>query len=248
MSIATMDRIASQSRWRARPVAEKALIGLGFLALAIVLPPWPGAALVAAVMLAITFFGARVSLRFWLSVAALPLGFLLTGAAVLMVQIGPEGLALAPGGPAAAAALAVRALAATFCLLFLATTTPAADLLGAARRLGLPGEIVEIALLTYRFVFILAEEAAAMTVAQRARLGHATRRRWLRATGQVIAALLPRALARARRLELGLAARNWQGEMRVLSARAPARLPVLALILCGQALVVALTLWAGRGP
>jgi len=239
MSIASIDRVASQGHWRNRPLAEKTLIGLGFLALAVTLPPFPGAFLVMAAVLAFTFAGARVPLRFWASVAVLPLGFLATGALVLLVQIGPDGIGLAPGGPAAVAALLARATAATCCLLFLATTTPAADLLSGLRRWGVPAEIVEIALLTYRFVFILAEEAAAMTTAQRARLGHSSRARWLRSTAQVIAALLPRALARARRLETGLAARGWQGEMRTLSTRPPASPLILGLILTLQAVLAA---------
>ena len=239
MSIASIDRVAAQGPWRNRPLAEKCLIGLGFLLLAVTLPPLPGAVLVTLAILAFTFFGARVPLRFWASVAALPLGFLATGALVVLVQIGPEGIGLAPDGPARAAALVMRASAATCCLLFLATTTPATDLLSGLRRLRVPAELVEIALLTYRFIFILAEEAAAMTTAQRARLGHATRRRWLRSTAQVIAALLPRALARARRLETGLAARGWQGEMRVLSTRPPASPLVLGLIVTLQAAIAA---------
>ncbi|WP_444455595.1 cobalt ECF transporter T component CbiQ [Rhodobacter capsulatus] len=239
MSIASIDRVAAQGHWRNRPLAEKSLIGLGFLILAVTLPPFPGAVLVTMAILAFTFAGARVSPRFWASVAVLPLGFLATGALVLLVQIGPEGISLAPGGPAAVAALVTRATAATCCLLFLATTTPAADLLSGLRAWGVPAELVEIALLTYRFVFILAEEAAAMTTAQRARLGHATRARWLRSTAQVIAVLLPRALARARRLETGLAARNWQGEMRVLSNRPAASPLILGLILTLQAVLAA---------
>lgn len=239
MSLASIDRVAAQGRWRNRPLAEKSLIGLGFLALAVTVPPFPGAVLVTGAILAFTFLGARVPLRFWASVAVLPLGFLTTGAAVLLLQIGPEGIALAPDGPAKAAALVMRASAATCCLLFLATTTPAADLLSGLRRWRVPAELIEIALLTYRFVFILAEEAAAMTTAQRARLGHATRRRWLRSSAQVIAALLPRALARARRLETGLGARNWQGEMRVLSTRPAASPLVLGLILTLQAAILA---------
>ncbi|PTV97210.1 cobalt/nickel transport system permease protein [Rhodobacter aestuarii] len=240
MSIASLDRIASTGRWRNRPLAEKALIGLGFLILAVTLPPWPGAVFVTAAMLAVTFGLARVSVKLWLAIAALPLGFLIPGSLVLLVQLGPEGIGLAPGGAQEAALLVLRALAATTCLIFLATTTPAADLVAGLRRFGLPSEIVEIALLMYRFVFILAEEATAMTVAQRARLGHSTRARWLRSTGQVIAALLPRAMARARRLEVGLAARGWQGEMRVLSDRARASWLSLGAILAAQAAVAIL--------
>ncbi|MCO5126040.1 MAG: cobalt ECF transporter T component CbiQ [Rhodobacteraceae bacterium] len=240
MAISSIDCAAALNRWRGRPLAEKTLITAGFLILALALPPWPGAALVGAVMLAVTFGGARVPPRHWLSVAVLPLGFLATGALTLLVQLGPDGFALAPGGAAAAAGLALRSFAAVICLLFLSFTTPAADLLSGLRRLGVPSEIVEIALLTYRFVFLLGDEAVAMTHAQRARLGHSTRRRWLRSTAMVIANLLPRAMDRARRMETGLAARGWQGEMRVIDDRPAASGAVLALILVAQAAVAAL--------
>lgn len=172
----------------------------------------------------------------------MPLGFLASGALMLLVEIGAGGIALAPGGVAQAAELVARAMAATFCLMFLIMTTPMADLFGGLRRLAVPAELVELALLTYRFVFLIADEAAAMTAAQRARLGHSSRRRWLRSTAMVIANLLPRALARARRMETGLAARGWQGEMRVLSTRVPACGRRLALVLAVQAAVLAAVL------
>ncbi|MDP2086922.1 MAG: cobalt ECF transporter T component CbiQ [Gemmobacter sp.] len=238
MAIATLDRAASLNPWRQRALAEKALIGFGFLALALLLPPWPGALLVSLAICAFTFFGARVPLRLWLTTAALPLGFLASGALMLVVEIGAGGVALAPGGLVPAAELAGRAMAATFCLIFLAMTTPMADLFGGLRRLRVPGELVELALLTYRFVFLIADEAAAMTAAQRARLGHSSRRLWLRSTAMVIASLLPRALARARRMETGLAARGWHGEMRVLSTRLPACGRRLALVVAVQLAVV----------
>lgn len=238
MLIGPIDRAANLNPWRHRALAEKVLAGLGFLALAVTLPPWPGAALVAGVMAALTLWGAKVPLRLWLSAMALPVGFMLTGAATLLVQIDAQGLSLAPGGMAAAGGLVLRAFAATACLLFLALTTPAVQLLSGLRRLGVPSEIVEIALLTYRFVFLLADAALAMTNAQRARLGHATPRLWLRSTGQVIANLLPRAMDRARRMELGLAARGWQGDMPVLTLRRAVSWRFLALVL-GLQLAVA---------
>lgn len=233
-----LDRAASQSHWRHRALGEKVLIAGGFLALALALPPWPGAGLAGLAMLGFTFLGARVPLRLWLTVVALPLGFLASGAAMLLVQIGGDGVSLAPGGGAEAAQLVVRAMAATFCLIFLALTTPMADLFGGLRRLGLPAEIVELALLTYRFVFLIADEAAAMTTAQRARLGHSSPRRRLRSTAMVIANLLPRAMARARRMETGLAARGWQGEMRVLSSPVPVSGRTVALVLVVQIAVL----------
>ncbi len=244
MSLSSMvDRAASLSRWRNRPVAEKACLGLGFLILAVSLPPWPGAALVGGAMLVITFAGARVPFRLWATVAVLPVGFLAAGSVALMLQIGPDGLAPAPGGVAAAGLLTLRALAATSCLLFLALTTPATDLLSGLRRLGVPVEVVEIALLTYRFVFLIGDTAVAMTHAQRARLGHSTRRRRLRSVGLVIANLLPRALDQARRMETGLAARGWAGDMRVLSNTPRASPTALLAIFTLQVAVAAAGAW-----
>ena len=54
----------------------------------------------------------------------------------------------------------------------------------------------------------------------------------------VIANLLPRAMARARRMETGLAARGWQGEMRVLSSPVPVSGRTVALVLVVQIAVL----------
>lgn len=240
MSITTLDRAASQNRWRLRALSEKALIGLGFLALAVTLPPWPGAAMVGLAVLGFTFIGARVPWRIWLATVALPIGFMATGALTLVVQVGLDGVGFAPDGVRQAALLCLRAMSATFCLLFLAFTTPATELIGGLRALRVPAEIVELALLTYRFVFLLADEALAMTTAQRARLGHSSKRRWLTSSAMVIANLLPRAMARARRMETGLAARGWQGEMRVLRPRVSPSRGMVAFVLGVQALVLLL--------
>lgn len=217
MAISAIDRAAYLNAWRKRPLGEKAALALGMLVLAVALPPLPGGVVVAAVMLGFTFIGARVPLGIWLSTAAAPLGFLLTGAATLLVSIGPDGVQFSSAGLQDATLLALRSFSALACLLFLILTTPLTDTLVGLRRLGLPRDIVDIALLTHRFVFIIADVALGMSHAQEARLGRATRRRWLRSTGLLAANLLPRTLDRARRLETGLSARGWDGEMRVLN-------------------------------
>ena len=230
------DRAANLNRWRRKSLVEKATLALGMLALAILLPPFPAAPVIAAIMTGATLIGARVPAGIWLALAAGPLGFMLTGAAMLTVQIDATGLSLAPNGFAMAAGLVARSTAGLTCLLFLALTTPVTDLLAGLRRLGLPAEVAEVALLTYRFLFLLADTAMAMDAAQAARLGHDGARRRLRSLGVLAANLLPRAMDRARRLEIGLAARGWEGEMRVLPQQA--KLSVRGLILVLAALAV----------
>ena len=172
-----------------------------------------------------------------------PAGFMLTGAMARVGQFDGHGFSLSPAGLAAAGGLIARSLAGLACLLFLALTTPATDLMAGLRRLGVPAEIVEIALLMYRFIFLIAGEAMAMDAAQAARLGHATHWRRLRSLGLLLASLLPRAFDRARRLETGLAARGWEGEMRVLRDPPALSYPVLALVVAAELLTAAAGIW-----
>lgn len=236
------DRLAHASRWRLVPLPEKTLLSLGLLTLAMALPPWPGAVLV----LAAASAAARVSgvtATAWLLSLAGPGLFIATGAATLLVQIGPGGLSLAADGGAQALFVALRALAAVAALSLLTVTTPMADMLHGLRRLGLPRELAEMALTTYRFIFVLLETAATMHASQMARLGGDGWRRRVRSTGLLAAALLPRALEQARRLEVGLAARGFDGTLPTLAPRRAARPARLAAIGAGLTALAGAALW-----
>lgn len=241
----TVDRLAQTGRWRRRAAGEKALLALGLLILAVALPPWPGAALVLLSAWALALFGAHVPAGDWLRLNLLPLGFVLTGAAALLVEVDGAGLHLAADSGRAALGVVLRAGAGCSALLLLAATTPAPDLVRGARRLGLPKELAEIMLLTWNFLFVLLEQASVLRAAQEARLGWAGARRQVRSLGLLIAQLLPRALDRARRMEIGLAARGFDGALPVLSQSAPASVPVLAAILAGHLLLAGVALWLG---
>ncbi len=238
-----IDRIAQTNRWRRRSLLEKSLLALGLLALALALPPGPATLAVAVAAPAAAIFGAGVAPRaFGLALLA-PLGFALTGAATLLVAVDGSGLHLAPDGLAAAGALVLRSTAAVSALLLLALTTPATDLVAGLARLGVPRDIVEIALLTYRFLLLLADTALAMDAAQAARLGHDGWRRRIRSAGLVAANLLPRAIDRAQRLEVALAARGWDGgALAVLSPERPVSSKGLAAIAATLLAVAALGL------
>ena len=233
-----IDRAAQLNRWRHRSLTEKALLALGMLVLSITLPPYPAGLAIIVLMTAAALIGARVPVRVWLACAVAPLGFLLVGAVSLLVQVDRDGVSLAPGGAMAAGHLAVRSFAGVTCLLFLALTTPTSDLIGGLRRLGIPAEITEMALLMYRFLFLLSDAAMAMNAAQAARLGHVSMGRRMRSLGLLIANLLPRALDRAHRLEIGLAARGWNGDLRVLSTPRIVSVYGLGLVLISEGAVI----------
>jgi len=206
-----IDRLAHTNRWRRRALVEKLALALGLMALALGLPPGPADAVVITAAGLACVRGAGIALRTWTLLLAAPLGFVLTGAVTLLFAVGADGVGLAPGGLTAAGALTLRATAAIAALSVLTLTTPATDLVAGARRIGVPTDVVEIALLTYRFLLLLADTALAMHAAQAARLGHVGVARRIRSAGLIAAGLLPRALERAHRLEIALAARGWTG-------------------------------------
>ena len=233
-----IDTCAHINRWRKKSLAEKALLAIGMLLVAVCVPSWPADLLVSAVMIAVTIFGAGVPFALWWKAMTAPISFLFVAVVTLIFQVQGWHVSIAPHGPELAWRLGVRAFAGLNCLLFLALTTPAADLTGGLRKLGVPAEIVEMALLMYRFVFLLTDTAEAMNAAQAARLGHIDYRRHMTSLSLLIANLMPRAFARAQALEVGLAARGWSGELRVLSPVRPASRAWLAGIVVAEVVVL----------
>ena len=112
------------------------------------------------------------------------------------------------------------------------------------RRSALPSEIAEMALLMYRFLFLLTDTAEAMNAAQTARLGHSTYRRHMRSLSLLIANLMPRAFARARRPGGGArGARLARRAASIQPGAAGVRRPVSAPSSSVELLVLAFGLW-----
>nr|WP_202122680.1 cobalt ECF transporter T component CbiQ [Streptomyces sp. BA2] len=213
-----IDAAAHSSRWRRRHPVDKAVLGLGLTVLAVSLPPWPGAALVLAAALAVLLGPAGVPPRKLWRAYRVPLGFCVTGALTLIVQLGgPEGfVTLADGGPARAGGLLLRTSAASLGVLLFAFTTPMSDLLPRLVKAGVPAPVVDVALVMYRMSFLLLDSMSRIRQAQAARLGHTTRAATWRSLGGLGATAFVRAFDRASRLQAGLAGRGYDGTLRVL--------------------------------
>ncbi len=136
----------------------------------------------------------------------------------------------------------LRSWAAVSCLLFLAMTTPLATLVSQLRRLKVPGAIIELMLVIYRMLWLLSDVFHRMRVAQAARLGYSGLRRSMRSTGMLAASLLGRIMNRASRLETGLAARGYQGDLNVLSEDRPLSLRWIVLTVASQVALVVVSL------
>ena len=214
-----LDHAAWASPWRERSLRDKGVLSLGLLGAALVVPPFPGGAVIAVVALALLLgpIGvrpARLARIVWAPLLSILIG-VVTVALSFSWRDGPV-VQVTPAGLATASDLALRSLAATLALFTLACSTPMIDLLAGLRRLRVPDALIEIASLIYRFTFGLLENVGEIHRAQQARLGYVNRRAALRSASMAMSVLFLRSWDRARRLEAGLAGRGYEDSLRTL--------------------------------
>ncbi|MGH7172024.1 MAG: cobalt ECF transporter T component CbiQ [Gemmataceae bacterium] len=205
------------------------------------------AALAASLLLALL---ARLPARwFWQRLAAvalflalftLPLPWILTGEGPVWTY---GSLRLSWHGVEVALLLAAKAIALVTLMLTAQATAPLEATLKAAHALGIPGLLVQLGLLTYRYVFVLADELRRLRIALRVRgYRNRVRRHSYRTAGHIAGTLLVRGYERAERVGQAMRCRGFDGQFRSLTAFAtrPADVVVFLLITASAA---ALAVW-----
>ncbi len=112
-----------------------------------------------------------------------------------------------------------RSLACISCLFFIAFTVPLGELAIGLEKWGCPGILTELLLLSYRFVFLLAEVAQQISTAQVSRGGYRSKRRAMQSLSLLISQLLQRTIERYHQLALGVKARGFRHEFRFWQPR-----------------------------
>ncbi len=107
-----------------------------------------------------------------------------------------------------------RSLASTAALFFIILTVPFAELAVVLEQTRLPPILTELLLLCYRFIFLLAEVAQNIAVAQQSRGGYRTRRLALSSVSLLIRQLIQRTAQRYQQMALGIKARGFNQEFR----------------------------------
>lgn len=143
-----------------------------------------------------------------------------------------------------AAQLFCTALGAVSCLYFLSLSTPMTDLIAVLKRLHYPSLLIELMLLIYRFLFILAELAASISTAQKARLGNRNFRTAFSSFGSLLSVLFIRAVQRSGRLYDAMESRCYDGTIRVLHRQYPISRKDLVLLISYELLLLYLS-WKG---
>jgi cobalt/nickel transport system permease protein len=154
-------------------------------------------------------------------VALLPVRWLARRFGALAVALGPiiVLLPLVQGveGVRVAALLAAKGMAVVLLVLVLLGTAPVPTTVHAAQALGLHGILVQIVLLSYRYLFVLADEFDRLRRALRSRGFRAgTNRHTYRTAGHVVGTLLVRSAERAEGVAHAMRCRGFDGRFRSL--------------------------------
>lgn len=152
------------------------------------------------------------------------------------------GLRFSAAGVVAAVALILKTLAIVTLALVLVGTAPLHVTLLAAQRLRVPGLLVQILLMSYRYVFVLADEFDRIRTALRVRgFRNRANRHSYQTIGRVAGTLLVRGAERAERVAQAMRCRGFDGRFRSLTefrSRWPDGLAFAGIVAAALALVV----------
>lgn len=211
-----IDDAAWASPWRTRSVRDKAILVAALMTAALV-SPWAGGLAVAVVSVGLMLRVPKAVRILWL-----PMAFIIIGTISVAITFSwHDGLRIGVTAQSLSMARDVfcRSVGAASAMLLLATTTPIIDLLGAMRKAGIPGVVIDIANAVYRMIFLSADSVHAITEAQTGRLGYRNRKTAIRSAAMVFGATFLRTFDRAERMERGLAGRGYLDSLNTLDPK-----------------------------
>ena len=219
-----LDRLSYQSRWFHVAPERKFLFWLLLMILAFSLPPL-GQALLMAITAALPCWLLRISFWRWCRWMALPLGFLLVGVLTIVfsvsrdahtllasVSLGGFHLGITQVGLNTANETFWRSLAALSATFWLVLNLPFPQLIVLLKRARAPRLLTEQILLTWRFIFILLDEAMAIHRAQTLRFGYRNVRLSYRSLSMLVGLLFTRVLIRYQQMSTALDIKLSQGD------------------------------------
>ena len=141
--------------------------------------------------------------------------------------------------------IASKVIGGTAAVLVVSMTTPMDGLLATAAWLRVPPILVEIAALTYRYLFLLAEEAERIREAQKTRLGHSGWWRSLKSYSTLGGMVIVNSYDRAERVYQAMLLRGYRGSVPTPEGErrfSPADVKAMAIVGFGLAAALAVSL------
>ncbi|MBN7771900.1 cobalt ECF transporter T component CbiQ [Clostridium aminobutyricum] len=250
-----IDKLAYYSAIRDKSPFLKCAFAIGTLLICVAARSFVISFLVLSIMGCATVRYSRTSFFQYMKLMLAPLAFLAMGTVAIAVNwtsqpmdlfniaVGDKFLAVSWYSIEYAVRLILVSLASISCLYFLTLTTTLLDLLYVLKRLHCPNLIIELMMMTYRFIFVLLEIAVSILTAQNCRLGNRSFRSSMEGMGGMLSVLLIRALDKSNRLFEAMESRCYDGELNVLQESKPSSWMEKGLILSFLIILTAIAIW-----
>lgn len=250
-----IDKLCYRSKLRYENAGEKFAFAVITLCISVMSRSAAVACIVLAVTGILTVCKGGIPVSRYLRFLAAPLAFLFlsTVAIIFNIKQSPLDLFAIPIGNwyltasresvLYAIQLILTALSSVSCLYFLSFTTPMPDILEILKKLHCPKLLIELMLLTYRFIFVLLETASAISTSQNCRLGNKDYKSSLKSFGMLGSVLMIRAVSRSNKLYDAMEARCCDGAIRVLSESHPPKKKVIFAIVVFDTALFIFAVW-----
>lgn len=228
----------------------KLALGLGSILISVFSTSPLAPLLVAAAMGTAAIILAKIPARFYFKLLAVPLVFALFSCTALIFIQGGDGifalnilgvrLEISQGGLNLALLLLARTVGGMCSLFFIALTTPMIEVFSILKSAGLPGFLIELSMLIYRYIFVLLDQAATIHSAQVMRLGNCSLRSSFSAFSMLTSVLFLRAWEQGERLMVAMDSRCYDGRLDVMETDLPIPRKGLAAAACYLLMTVAI--------
>ena len=249
-----LEDVAQKNGLREVSTWVKLAAGLGAICLCLLATGYAAPLFIALVLSAAVFLLARVDAKTYAELFLVPLWFALMSAGVIVLISGGEHVFWS-WNPLPFLSLSVsvesinqgffilcRVIGGTSALLFIALTTPMTDLFIVMRRCGVPGFVVDLAMIIYRTIFFLMDQVQQIYRAQVMRLGYSGWRESINTFAMMCGAAFIASWDAGDDLVRAMDARCYDGKFALLGANRPAGIrPLAALcvfLLAGSAAVI----------
>lgn len=219
-----IDHYAYQSRWRTISPLTKAIAFLMLLLLALCSNAIVQSALLV-ILAPVTCYNSRISFNKYCRWMLIPFAFLLASVMGIILSFGWDNQQMLLSIPLGSFYIGVHAdslliaqhaflrslscLAVTYLFVL---STPFDQLIQIGKKSHLPKVLLEIILLTYRFIFIFLDEVAAIKRAQTLRFGYISAKTSYHSLGMLITMLLSRVLSRYSQMTVALETKLFKGD------------------------------------
>lgn len=157
---------------------------------------------------------------FALATAGIAVSVTLTSPAAVnpwALHMGPVWLSTSPKALQETFLIISRVMGCVTAMNFLALTTPMVDLVALAQRMRIPGTLVDLMTIIYRYIFVLFETMDRMRKSQDSRMGYVNFERGMTSAALLATRLFIETYQRSQQLQCALEARGYEsGDLRVL--------------------------------